>query len=180
MRLHTPNIRSRAFLLQFFAIMEEFGHEIPWLDGMGELRFATNADHFCNEIAKRTNQGDKKITPYQFIEDGDARTFVGGMLHFPKSPEVFRDTLNSAASEHLTSAGASFISCLQVRQPHQHHAVGRRMFRRTLDTILQEKGSIWGVISDPRLRTWYQSFNGHIWSPDDNKDNLWIVSWGIQ
>jgi len=164
-------------LIQFHEIMAEFGRVIPWLDGMDDMRFATNGEWFSNELLRRLGQSGSRITPYQFVNPDDARSFVGGILRFDMSPERLRDSRNAEIAECLSSSGSSFISCLQVRNPRRRNSVGTDMMRRSLDTILAHHGAVWGVVSNPRLLSWYASLGAELLSPRDNKDDLWIVHW---
>lgn len=177
MRLQTVGLRGRRFLIQFYDIINEFGNVIPWLDGMNELRFATNGAWFQDRILHRLGQHNGTITPYQFVEGDGARTYLGGILLFDQSPEHLRDPRNREAAECLAAQGASFISCLQVRQPKRGFGVGRRMMPRAIRAIQAEHGAVWGVVSDPHLVPWYATLGAHALSPIDNKDRLWIVHW---
>jgi len=49
--------------------------------------------------------------------------------------------------------------------------------RRALATILDERGSVWGVVSNRDLLPWYRSLGATIKSPIENRDELWVVSW---
>ncbi len=179
MRLQPVSLRGRRFLIQFYEIMSEFGHVIPWLDGMDDLRFATNGEWFCEELLRRSGQRNGRITPYQFVDGNDARTFVGGIMHFDQSPECMRDPRNSEIMEFLTASGSSYVSCLQVREPRRGVGVGTQMVRRAIDAVLTKYNSVWAVVSDPRLISWYTSLGASFLSPLDNDDHLWILSWNI-
>ncbi len=175
MRLQQVGLRGRRFLIQYLGIMEEFGSVVPWLAGMDDLRYATNAAHFRDTLLERTAQGDGDITPYQFVLPGRPAEFVGGVLHFTYSPERLRDPRNREAAERLVSEGVHFVSCLQVRHELRGQGIGDVMFRRAIATILSEKGAFWGVVSDPRLLPWYRSLGVQTPSPCNNRDGLWIV-----
>lgn len=177
MYLTPVSLRGRRFLIQFYEIMAEFGRVIPWLDGLDDIRFATNGEWFVDELKRRLGQQDGHVTPYQFLDPDDARTFAGGIFHFDRSPERFRDTRNARIAEHLIVEGANFISCLQVREPRRHSGVGNAMMERSIKAILNYHGSVWGVVSNPRLLKWYASLDATLQSPLDNRDNLWIVNW---
>ena len=177
MILQPASLRGRRFLIQFYEVMREFGGEIPWLDGMNEMRFATNGAWFCEELQRRLGQREGTITPYQFVDEDDAGTFVGGILHFDHHPENLRDARNGEAVEHLMADGASYISCLQVRDPRRSAGVGTQMMQRAIDSILDRHGAVWGVVSDPQLIQWYRALGAELLSPLDNKDGFWIVNW---
>jgi len=180
MLLQPVSLRGRRFLIQFYEVMAEFGNVIPWLDGMDEMRFATNGEWFRDELLRRLGQHDGQVTPYQFV-DGDApRTFVGGILHFSESPEYLLDTRNAELAEQLVSEGSSFISCLQVRDPRRGTGVGTQMTQRAINAILKRHSDVWGVVSDPRLLAWYQTLGASTPSTLENNDGLWIVSWNAQ
>lgn len=177
MRLQPISLRGRRFLIQFYEVMTEFGGVIPWLDGLDEMRFATNGEWFCDELLARLGQRQGRITPYQFVEVDDARYFVGGILHFDVSPERLRDRRNNGIVERLTSDGASYISCLQVREPRRGKGVGNEMMRRAIKAVLAKHGSVWGVVSNPGLLPWYASLGANLESPLNNQDDLWVVHW---
>lgn len=177
MQLVPVGLRGRRFLIQYYAILAEFGKEIPWLDGMDDLRFATNGEWFRAELMQRTQQLDAPITPYQFVDADAPRSFLGGILHFPRSPERLRDHRNITLAKQLEADGSSFISCLQVQNPVRGRGIGNTMMKRALGTLLRTKGPVWGVVSNPRLLPWYRSIGGHTPSPANNRDRLWIVHW---
>ncbi|PIX62029.1 hypothetical protein CO057_04235 [Candidatus Uhrbacteria bacterium CG_4_9_14_0_2_um_filter_41_50] len=174
MGLEKVSLRGRRFSIQFFSIMQEFGGVIPWLDGMDEMRFATDGHWF--QDAMRSRFGGE-VTPYQFVADDDASTFVGGILHFDKAPERMRDCQNLALAEYLEAKGVNFISCLQVRDPMQGRGLGSAMTRRAIDVIIKKHGPVWGVVSNPKLLPWYVALGANTPSPPDNRDSLWIVDW---
>ncbi len=177
MHLQPVSLRGRRFAIQFHEIIGEFGSVIPWLDGLYRLGYATNSEYFRDEFLRSTRQEDGTITPFQFIETGRAGEFLGGVLHFGRSPEGFLDRRNCATQERLAACGVSYISCLQVRGDRRGVGVGREMFPRALYAILRKKGAIWGVVSNPRLLPWYKSLGAQCLSPLENLDNLWIVQW---
>lgn len=177
MVLQQVSVRGRRFVVQFYEVMREFGREIPWLDGLDDLRYAMNGEWFCDELARRTRQGSSTVTPYQFVDSDSARTFVGGILHFAKSPERFCDGRNIEIAERLASEQANFMSCLQIRPERRQHDVGREMMLRSVAAIRAKHGAVWGVTSNPRLRAWYESLGAQSLSPRENDDNLWILSW---
>lgn len=177
MRLQPVSLRGRRFLIQFGEMMAEFGNVIPWLDGMNELRFATNGEWFRDELLRRLGQRDGNVTPYQFVDNGNTGTFVGGILRFDRSPERLLDSRNAEIAELLAANDASFISCLQVRGMRRDVRVGTDMMTRAVAAIRSTHGSAWGVVSDRRLLPWYASLGASTPSPIENKDGLWIVSW---
>lgn len=177
MRLQPVSLRSRRFRIQFEEIMSEFGEKIPWLRGLDELRFATNRRWFQDQLLQRLGQHGA-IIPYQFVEENSARASVGGVLFFGRSPETMRDPRNVEIAERLEAGGAYFASCLQVREVSRGMGVGSAMMPRAIRAIQNRHGTaVWGVVSDPRLLSWYASLGAETPSPTDNKDGLWIVHW---
>jgi len=172
MHLQTVSLRGRRFLIQFSEIMHEFGREIPWLDGMDEMRFATNGEWFLNELLRRLGQRNGIITPYQFVDGDKARSYVGGMLFFGQSPEVLRDPRNKRLAERLASDNAHFISCLQVRETRRGVGIMATMMPRAIRAIQAEHSAVWGVVSNPRLLPRYASLGAQTPSPIDNEDGL--------
>lgn len=179
MQLVHQGLRSRSFLLQFFAIMEEFGDEIPWLDGLRGLTWSTNATFFRDHILRRLGCEEEGIVPYQFVTPDQQREFVGGVVHFTRSPENFRDRRNIEVMERLVTEGYHYISCLQVRSPFRGVGVGDTLMRRALRSIQASHSRVWGVVSHPELIPWYVGLGATVQSPRDNRDKLWIISWVI-
>lgn len=171
------SLRGRRFLMQFWELMAEFGDEIPWLQGLDDLRYATNAAWFCEELARRTGQRHGVVTPYQFVDGDVARTYIGGILHFSRSPECFRDRRNAEAAERLAAEGASFISCLQVRPFYRGHEVGHTAMHNALKAIRGRHGAVWGVVAKPRLQRFYASLGAELLGSEENGDGLRIVAW---
>lgn len=177
MRLQPVSLRGRRFLIQFNEVMSEFGSVIPWLDGMDEMRFATNGEWFRDELLRRTGQREGNVTPYQFVDGNGARTYAGGILLFEKSPETLRDPRNREIEDRLAHEKSSFISCLQVRESRRDAGLGTKLMTRAVAAIRGNHGSTWGVVSDRRLLPWYASLGAQTPSPVENEDRLWIVSW---
>lgn len=177
MHLQSVGLRGRRFVIQFAETMAEFGGVIPWLDGLNELRFATNGAWFADELQRRLGQRDSIITPYQFTDAKEGRTYIGGILHFSRSPEVFRDARNAQIAEQLNAEGASFISCLHMRQSLRAAGIGGVMMPRAIAAIRLQHAMFWGVVSDRRILPWYASLGALTPSPIENRDQLWIVLW---
>ncbi len=177
MKLEPVKPRGRRFPIQFFEIMREFGDTIPWLRGLNELKYATDGEYFHDELMRKTKQNGAPIVPYQLTDSDDAHTYLGGIIYFPKSPETLTDPHNLETAERLADEGASFISCLQVRDVKRGTGNGRVIMERALRAIRHKHGSVWGVVSDQRLINWYKSLGAEILSPPENKDQLWIVHW---
>ncbi|MFA4845967.1 MAG: GNAT family N-acetyltransferase [Patescibacteria group bacterium] len=177
MQLQQVSLRGRRFLIQFGEIIREFGGVIPWLDGIENLGYATNGVYFRDQLLRRLGQEEEGVTAYQFVLSGSGRKFLGGLLQFQRTPERFKDSRNNDSVSRLVYRGSTFISCLQVRPTHRGDGVGDELMRRTLKTLLREKGSVWGVVSDPRLLSWYKTLGARILSPLENQDGLWIVHW---
>ncbi len=179
MRLETVSLDSRSFVPQFFSIMDEFGDDIPWLDGLSEAGYLLDGNEFARQILRNTKQPDNGITPYQFVSDEfPGGLFIGGVVHFLESPENFRDPRQREIAERLADSGAGFFSCLQVRPPHRDRGVGSRMMLRSTETVLREMGPFWGVVSDLGMLSWYRSLGAQSLSPIENRDGLWIIYWG--
>lgn len=181
MRTHALKLQSvplfgRNFLMQGFAIEAEFGGVIPWLEGFGELLYVQHIPTFVARLQELTQQ-DAPLTAYQFVTEDTHSDYLGGILHFERHPERFVDTRNVDFAEQLTAAGVSFISCLHVRPPYRGLGIGDPMMRRALSAIHAAHGSVWGVVSDPRLIPWHMSMGAQLLSPVDNRDNLWIMQW---
>ncbi len=177
MRLQSVSLRGRRFAIQLGTIMQEFGNVIPWLDGVRGLEWATNGTYVHDEILRRLRLETGDLTPYHFVTRDRSREFHGGILAFARSPERFIDPRNIAATEELDAIGAGYISCLQVLPDHQGHGTGSTLMRRALAVILEERGYVWGVISNQGLLPWYRSLGATVKSPIENRDNLWIVTW---
>ncbi len=177
MRLQQVSLRGRRFLIQFSAIMEEFGGVIPWLASVRELSVVTSGTHFEKQLLERLRQPTGGITAYQFVGSDRSREFMGGLLHFKRTPERFEDHPNKELVEAFEEEGMGYISCLQVLPNWRGTGVGRDLMTRALNAILQERGAVWGVVSDPNLVHWYRSLGASILSPDDKADNFWIVVW---
>jgi GNAT superfamily N-acetyltransferase len=176
MRLVERSIRSRAFLLQYLQIMEEFGEEIPWLQPLKPISFSTNPNYFRDQFLRRLGCEEEEIVPYQLVMSDVPREFVGGILYFPRSPEGFKDRNNQEILERIDSEGYRFISCLQVRDVFRGQGYGATIMQRALGAILEEHKKIWGVVSNPSLLPWYASMGAKVLSPAENKDELWVVS----
>lgn len=179
MRLQAVSLQGRRFAIQFGAITNEFGHVIPWLDGTQRLALATNGAYVRDELLRRMRLDDGEITPYQFVLGDRSHEFVGGILAFARSPERLTDQHNLAIVEELDANQSSFISCLQVLPNRQSAGNGDALMRRAIPAILADRGSVWGVTSNPRLLPWYRSLGATTPSPMDNRDNLWIIRWNV-
>ncbi|MFA6042412.1 MAG: hypothetical protein WCV85_05390 [Patescibacteria group bacterium] len=177
MILSAQSLRSRAFVIQFFALMAEFGHEIPWLQPLQGLQYATNREHFRDQLLQRLCRHDEEIVPLQLLTPDRSRTFVGSILHFPRSPEVFQDPKNRQIAAALNEQGYQYISCLQIRDVHRQSGHGNVLMRRVLRSIRKEQGQVWGVVSQLPILAWYKNLGATVHSSFENQDNLWIVSW---
>ena len=178
MQLISRSLRGRTFLIQFIEIMREFGAEIPWLEPLQNVAYATNAVYVRDRLLRAFGcQDSSEVTPYQFVTSDESREYVGGIVHFAQTPEVFVDRENQGIAEHLAHEDFHYISCLQVRGVWRGQGQGSELMRRALAAILRTHPRVWGVASSFQLLPWYASFGGRIWSPRHNADNLWIVSW---
>lgn len=178
MQLVTTQLEDRAFALQFFTIVREFGRVIPWLSRVTPLTYYTNPTHFRDQFLRRLGCTDPSdIIPYQFTRTDEGQEYVGGLLHFRQAPESFKDQKNRALLERLNAEQFRFITCLQVRGVHRRAGYGRQIMERGLTSILRVHGKVWGVVSEPHLLSWYQSMGAKMLSPRDNRDSLWLISW---
>jgi len=182
MRLQSPSLRGRRFLIQYYQIMEEFGRVIPWLAGLDDLKYATEGNWFRDELARQTGNRPEGVTAYQLVDEDPAKMFIGGLLHFEEMPELFRDQRHHQLAEQLKANGSSFVSCLQIRSALKQLGMGNELMQRAIKVILRDQGPFWGVASNPQLLPWYRSLGAQTPSPEHNRDNLWIVRWekGIQ
>jgi GNAT superfamily N-acetyltransferase len=178
MQLVTRSLRGRSFLLQFLEIMQEFGHEIPWLEPLRNIHYSTNATYFRDHVLKGLGcKEPEDIVPFQLVTTDPSREYLGGILHFPRTPDRFRDRRNQALLEQLTHERYSFFTCLQVRSVIRGHGYGNEIMRKALKAILAAHGKVLGVASNPDLLSWYASLGAKIRSPRENRDNLWIITW---
>lgn len=178
MRLVQRSLCGRAFLLQFMQIMEEFGDEIPWLEPLKGISYTTNGAYFRDQFIKGLGlKEEESVTVFQFVTPDREHQYVGGVIHFAHVPESFRDKGNQKIQSRLLSEGYHFISCLQVRDDQRGKGYGYELMRRALISVLNEHGKVWGVVSNPRLVTWYKSLGANLQSAQCNSDNLWIISW---
>lgn len=178
MYLVKRDLAGRAFLLQFFQIMEEFGDEIPWLEPLKTIQFSTNGVYFRDQFIKLLRlREEQDITAFQFITMERGREFIGGFVHFSRSPESFQDRKNSEICEVLNYQGYSFVSCLQIRDCYHGEGLGDLLMKKALPAIIGTHGRVWGVVSRPGLVRWYKSLGATVLSDPQNRDNLWIISW---
>lgn len=180
MILSVEDLRSRSFLIQFYEIIMEFGKEIPWLAPLINIGFSTDSIYFRDQILKKLGCEEEGIMPYQFIAPETGKYFVGGLLHFSKSPENFKSSVNRDIQEKLESEKAAYISCLQIRQPFRFSGNGKELMERTLRVILKEHGKVWGVVAHPELLSMYTGLGARVHSTLHNKDKLAVISWSNQ
>ncbi|HEY4493128.1 MAG TPA: GNAT family N-acetyltransferase [Candidatus Paceibacterota bacterium] len=157
--------------------MKEFGKIIPWLAPLRSIAYSTNARYFRDTFLSEFNCDEEDIIPYQLTDNDPGEDFIGGIWHFPKSPEKFIDSRNCEVAERLAFERYRYISCLHVRDVRRGKGSGRLIMRSALDSILKNHGSVWGVVSERDLVPWYQTLGAEVLSARQNKDNLWIVSW---
>ena len=174
MRLVKRSLSGRAFAIQFSEILSEFGEIIPWLKPIQSLRYATNGSFFRSEIESRL--GCEDLVPYQFTTHDQSRDFVGGVLHFPVSPEVFSDARNQSIARKLAEEDASYVTCLQVRDVLRGSGHGRQLMERAVNSIPLSHPKVWAVC-EPELVPWYQSFGARVLNRQDNSDDLIIIAW---
>ena len=136
MLLKKQIISSRAFLLQFMQIMQEFGAIIPWLKELENICFYTNRAYFERELSRIIGISKEMIIPYQLLTSGNEREFFGGLIHFTKSPERFKDKQIAKLQAELESVGASYLTCLYVRDVKRGQKTGTEIMRRVIFRIL--------------------------------------------
>jgi hypothetical protein len=176
MLLKKQIISSRAFLLQFMQIMQEFGGIIPWLKELENVCFYTNVKYFTRELSRTLGFSKEMIIPYQFLTSGSEREFFGGLLHFTKSPEKFKDKKLAKIKFELELKGASYLTCLHVRDIKRGQKTGTEIMRRIVFRILEAHPCIWGVC-ERDLVEWYVSLGASILNNGDNYDGLAVISW---
>ncbi len=180
MLLVRQEIGGRAFLLQFLEVMQEFGHLIPWLCKAESARFVTNGACFKEELCRAIGCAQDNIVPYQLVSSDRAREFVGGVIHFTVSPERFSDPTLASLCRNLSTRGAAYISCLQVRHVKRGVAGhGNEIVLRAINRILQTYPEVWGVC-EPRLVPWYASLGAKILNNGDNAERLAVVAWKLE
>lgn len=176
LKLEKNALESRSFLIQFKDIQNEFGHEIPWLEGTEDLPYILNEKIFVQELVKGlVGESGEHMEAYLLHTDDIYKRYIGGLLHFKKCPENFQDSENRKIQEELTDAGVDYISCLQVRESFQKNGYGDLLFKEALKAIFNTKESVWGVVSHPELLPWYQRNGAKVLQDIDNKDQLAIV-----
>lgn len=175
--LKPTDLRSRSFLLQHLEVMNEFGEIIPWLEPLKSITYSTNATHFRDRFLEHLGCNEEEIIPYQLTFSNNSREYIGGIWHFPNSPEKFKDKSNNETAEKLNHENYRYISCLQVREPLRKTGHGKQILTSVLNEILNTHGKVWAVVSNPELLPWYTSLGAKIESPTKNSDNLWIISW---
>lgn len=151
--------------------MQEFGTTIPWLRTLPPtIEEGLNPADILNKLGL----SEDEFAAYQLRENDE---YIGGIILFSRSPERFIDPKNASEAERLASSRSGFITCLQISPEKRKQGYGSMLMRQAVPTILEEYGSVWGVISNPSLIPWYRSLGGKILSLGENHDKLWIVSW---
>jgi len=180
MKIIECGLDSREFLIQFWEILQEFGTEIPWLEGLKKLRYVGNSTRFRDMLLTGLKMSDETgISPLQLVTSSEDREYVGGVLRFERAPEKFKDRKNLQIQEELEANGSQFLSCLQIRTDQRGGRHGPRLVKHTTDAMLARYGSFWAVVSDMRLIHWYESFGANLRSRLENQDGLWIISWNL-
>jgi GNAT superfamily N-acetyltransferase len=177
MQLVQSSLRSRSFLIQFYAILDQFGREIPWLTPLQSLSYTTNTTYFRDQLLRKLACEEEAVIPYQFVTTGESREFAGGVLHFPRSPERLKDKRHREIMERLAFENYHYVSCFQVRDVFRGQGTGTNLASRAISAILATHPKIWGVVSKPHLVSWYQRLGATVLSPQDNTDKLWVVAW---
>lgn len=177
MQLVSQSLKSRAFLLQFIQIMHEFGHIIPWLEGLSGLEYSTSSQYFFDQVLLRLRFDRQEIIPFQFISSDESKEYLGGVLYFERSPENFKDHANRACAQYLIHQGFRYITCLQTRELYRNGCIGTTIMEQSLSLMLSQFNGIWGVVSEYDVLCWHLKRGAQLESPLINKDNLWIISW---
>lgn len=179
MQLLQRQLRSRTFLLQFKEIIREFGGVIPWLEPVKDIAFATNVNWFRDRLLQGLGcEHADVITPFQLVTADPSREYLGGMMHFSRPPEQLRSGENRGIVERLTAEGAQYISCLQVRDTYRGLGHGAGIMCHALQIIRKRYGTVWGVVSEPRVFHWHVALGAHAHSsPITNTEGLGILSW---
>ncbi len=165
---------DRTFLLQMFAILREFGQEIPWLSSCEDAIWYTQQEAFRDRILWGLGMGSEQIHPLTLLDKD--HQYLGGILHFTNSPERFRDPKSVATQRRLENQGYSYLTCLQIRDRFQGRGLGRNLMLQTLSTIHQLHPKVWAVVSHNELVQWYISLGFTIEQTPDTKDGLWVIS----
>ncbi len=176
MQLVSRSIAGRAFFPQFTEILGEFGEKIPWLRPAQDLRFITNSAYFRRKLESLLGCPEGGIVCYQLTAPTEGREYVGGVLYFPHSPERLVDPHNQALVEQLERAGASYISCLQVREVLRGAGHGTELLHKAMKTILRKHPVVWAVC-EPELLPWYQAGGAAVLNRPHNNDNLALIRW---
>lgn len=171
-------ISGRALLLQFQQIMIEFGSIIPWLQNVDLLHFVTSGQYFKRRLYEMIGCAQGSIAPYQLISSDAERNYIGGILHFTSNPESFLDPVLNKLMKELVLGGASYITCLQVREVKRGCGHGNDILLRSIKRILKKWTVVWAVC-EPNMVYWYKSFGATVLNEGKNDDNLAIIAWGI-
>ena len=174
MYLQTNTLRSREFLIQMFAILQEFGAEIPWLQPCKDSMWYTNKNRFRDEILRSLGSEENQIHSFGIL-DNDTQ-YIGGILHFTVSPERFQDSKSIDTQRRLEAEGFSYLTCLQIRDKFQRRRIGSKVMLETFSTLQKTYPKIWAVVSHSELLPWYISLGFKVEQTTDTRDNLWIIS----
>lgn len=176
MHIQSPSMAGRGFLIQFLDIMQEFGETIPWLRPASSLRYVTNGAHFNREFSRLLGCEPSSVVPYQLTTREEAHEYLGGLLHFRSSPEDFRDPGNREIMWQLEREGASYITCLQVRDVKRGQGYGTELVRKAMCTVQKTHVRVWAVC-EQELSPWYEAAGATALNAPHNKDGLAIISW---
>lgn len=165
---------DRTFLIQMFAILQEFGGQIPWLEPCEDALWYVHQETFLGRILSGLGVKSEHISPFALLDQENQ--YLGGILHFGVSPEKFRDPKSITTQERLESEGYSYLTCLQIRDKFQGRGLGRTVMLEVLSLIHQQHSKVWAVVSDNQLVHWYTSLGFKVEQTADTRDGLWIIS----
>ncbi|MCF7834487.1 hypothetical protein K9M48_00330 [Candidatus Gracilibacteria bacterium] len=177
MKLLEPNIEDRTFLIQFGDIVSEFGQEIPRLKKIENLKYFTDANVFKSELFNTLGiDHQETISPYILTKDDRGKEYIGGLLSFSQSPEMFTDPNNELVRQELESAKYAYITCLQIRDVLRGGNYGIELLSKAFEKILDRFEKVWGVVSKQELLSYYAYFGAKIENQIDNNDNLFLIT----
>ncbi len=179
MRLQKGSLKERTFVLQCNQVLQHFGkYDIPWLRDLHEAMYVTNPKQFVHKFRENMHATEQdRIVPYTLVSSDSDRTYLGGMWHFTKSPEVFASSELQEIHTDLESEEYAYMSCLHVRDMFRGKLYGTELFSKALQKITEEYPKAWGVVSEPELLRWYEYFGGEVQNcMSSNEDKLAVVT----
>ena len=175
MGLKSLDLKDRSFLIQFGDIVSEFGHEIPRLKKIINLKYVTDKNVFEKEIFNLLGlESTEKIKPYILTTDDKREEYIWWILYFSKSPEKFEDPNNELIRKQLESEKYAYITCLQIRDNLRQNNYGTQILSKSGKDILEEFHNVRWVFSKQQLIQYYKYFGMEIVNNAQNKDGLFI------